>query len=69
MRCADDPLAALAAGKGPPEHRDFLVGDRHGDHHLEQVIAVVLGLAEPARAALDGIADAVVGGRGEREFA
>ena len=57
---ADDPLVALAAGKGPAAHRDTVAGDRHCDHHLGQVVAVVLGLAEPASPALDRLADSVV---------
>ena len=36
---ADDPLVALAAGKGPAAHRDAVAGDRHRDHHLRQVVA------------------------------
>ena len=58
---ADDPLVALTAGKGPAAHRDSVAGDRHRDHHLGQVVAVVLGLAEPARGPLDRFAGAVVG--------
>ena len=52
---ADDPLVALAAGKGPAAHRDSIAGDRHRDHHLRQVVAVVLGLAEPARPLSTGL--------------
>ena len=58
---ADDPLVALTAGKGPAAHRDSVAGDRHRDHHLGQVVAVVLGLAEPARRVLDRFHGAVVG--------
>ena len=58
---ADDPLVALAAGKGPAAHRDSVAGDRHRDHHLGQVVAMVLGLAEPARGPLDRFGGAVVG--------
>ena len=58
---ADDPLVALAAGKGPAAHRDSVAGDRHRDHHLGQVVALVLGLAEPARGVLDRFRGAVVG--------
>ena len=58
---ADDPLVALAAGKGPAAHRDSVAGDRHRDHHLGPVVAMVLGLAEPASAVLDRLAGAVVG--------
>ena len=58
---ADDPLVALAAGKGPAAHRDPVAGDRHCDHHLRQVLAVVLGLAEPTLPALDRLAHPVVG--------
>ena len=58
---ADDPLVALAAGKRPAAHRDAVAGDRHRDHHLRQVVAVVLGLAEPTLPALDRLARPVVG--------
>src|SRR5271166_3910495 len=60
---ADDPLVTLVTGKRPAAHRDAVAGDRHRDHHLGQVVAVVLGLAEPTRPALDHLADPLIGPR------
>ena len=41
----------------------MVAGDRHRDHHLGQVVTVVLGLAEPALPSLDRHAETVVGVR------
>ena len=51
------------AGEGPAPHRDPVAGDRHRDHHLRQVGAVVLGVPEPARPGLGRVAGLVIGDR------
>src|SRR5512135_2811394 len=51
---ADDLLVLLVAGEGPAAHRDAVPGDCHRDHHLGQVIPVILGVPEPPGALLLG---------------
>ena len=46
---ADQGLVAGVAGPAPDPDRDAGAGDRHPDHDLRQVVAVVLGLAIGAK--------------------
>ena len=43
---ADDRGVGGVAGKRPAPHRHPVAGDRHPDHHLRQVLAVVFGVPE-----------------------
>ena len=58
---ADDRGVRGVAGEGPAPHRHPVTGDRHRDHHLRQVAAVVLGVPERPRPRLGRAAQLVVG--------
>ena len=60
---ADERRVGGVARPGPDAHRDALAGHGHADHHLGQVVAVVLGVAVGAKAgAAAGLALAFVVG-------
>jgi hypothetical protein len=58
---ADQGLVAGVAGPAPHPDRDAGAGDRHADHDLRQVVAVVLGLAVAANPRLLAVTIAVAG--------
>ena len=58
---ADDRGVGGVAGEGPAPHRHPVAGDRHRDHHLRQIGAVVLGVPERPRPGLGRAAHLVVG--------
>ena len=62
---ADDLLVGRVARECPAAHRDPVPGDRHRDHHLRQVVSVVLGVPEQPGALLFRQAVVIVVLRGD----
>ena len=60
---ADDRGVGGVAGEAPAPHRHPVAGDRHRDHHLRQIGAVVLGVPERPRPRLGRAVELVVGDR------
>ncbi|MPY86283.1 MAG: hypothetical protein GEV00_24400, partial [Actinophytocola sp.] len=60
---ADDRLIGGVPGEGPAPHRHAVAGDRHRDHHLRQIRAVVLGVPERPHPRLGRAGVLVVGDR------